>query len=117
MAPTATPGGPYAGTAGSPIAFSASAVDPSPADSAAGLTYLWDFGDGTTSTQQAPTHTYAVAGNYAVTLTASDKDGGTSTASTTASVNPVTTFRTTSALELIRRLTQAGYHLARRNCW
>jgi PKD repeat protein len=32
--------------------------------------YLWDFGDGTTATLENPVHTYAVAGTYAVTLTA-----------------------------------------------
>jgi sugar lactone lactonase YvrE len=30
---------------------------------------LWDFGDGTTSTQQSPVHTYATTGTYTVTLT------------------------------------------------
>ncbi len=30
---------------------------------------LWDFGDGNTSTSVSPSHTYAVAGNYTVTLT------------------------------------------------
>ncbi len=33
-------------------------------------TYLWNFGDGVTSTQQNPTHTYANPGNYTVTLNA-----------------------------------------------
>lgn len=33
------------------------------------LTWLWDFGDGTTSTQQNPTHTYAALGSYNVRLT------------------------------------------------
>ena len=28
----------------------------------------WDFGDGTTSTQQSPVHVYATTGNYTVTL-------------------------------------------------
>ena len=32
-------------------------------------TYLWDFGDGTTSTSQNPSHTYAVSGSYSVDLT------------------------------------------------
>ncbi|MEL6675522.1 MAG: T9SS-dependent M36 family metallopeptidase [Bacteroidota bacterium] len=31
--------------------------------------WLWDFGDGTTSTLQNPTHTYAVQGSYPVSLT------------------------------------------------
>ena len=34
------------------------------------VTYLWDFGDGQTSTQQNPTHQFATAGNHNVTLTA-----------------------------------------------
>ena len=32
--------------------------------------WLWDFGDGNTSTQQNPTHQYTNLGNYTVTLTA-----------------------------------------------
>ncbi|MDX1909889.1 MAG: PKD domain-containing protein, partial [Saprospiraceae bacterium] len=32
--------------------------------------YLWDFGDGFTSTEPNPVHTYAAPGNYVVTLTA-----------------------------------------------
>jgi len=31
--------------------------------------YLWNFGDNQTSTQQNPTHTYATPGSYTVTLT------------------------------------------------
>ena len=34
--------------------------------------YQWDFGDGNTSTQFSPTHTYAAAGNYQVTLLQTD---------------------------------------------
>ena len=33
--------------------------------------YLWTFGDGTSSTQQHPSHVYAEAGNYTITLKAS----------------------------------------------
>ena len=30
--------------------------------------YLWEFGDGSTGTGAAPTHTYATAGTYKVTV-------------------------------------------------
>lgn len=39
----------------------------------------WDFGDGTTSTEQNPTHTYDEAGVYKVTLTVVLEDGSTVT--------------------------------------
>jgi serine protease len=35
----------------------------------------WDFGDGATSTERNPTHVYAAAGTYPVTLTVTDNDG------------------------------------------
>ncbi len=35
----------------------------------------WDFGDGGSSTQQNPSHTYTVAGSYSVTLTVTDLSG------------------------------------------
>jgi len=37
--------------------------------------WLWNFGDGSISTEQHPVHTYTAAGNYAVTLTASNMQG------------------------------------------
>lgn len=37
--------------------------------------YLWDFGDGETSTEANPTHVYAEANTYNVKLTASNADG------------------------------------------
>jgi hypothetical protein len=39
-------------------------------DSIDGGHYIWDFGDGTTSAQINPTHTYTQGGNYTVSLTA-----------------------------------------------
>lgn len=48
--------------------------------------WLWDFGDGNTSTQQSPTHTYA-PGTYQVTLTATNAGGCTNTIT-----NPVTVY-------------------------
>jgi PKD repeat protein len=61
------------------VQFLASATDPSPTDTAAGFTYLWTFGDGSSATGQAVNHTYAAAGTYSVTLRATDKDGGSNT--------------------------------------
>ncbi|MEA2306607.1 MAG: hypothetical protein QOH43_3887 [Solirubrobacteraceae bacterium] len=37
--------------------------------------WQWSFGDGTTSTQQAPLHTYAKAGTYKVSLTVTNTGG------------------------------------------
>ncbi len=45
------------------------------------LTYAWDFGDGTTSTDANPSHTYTTAGTYNPTLTVTDPEGLTGTAS------------------------------------
>jgi uncharacterized repeat protein (TIGR01451 family) len=39
------------------------------------IEYLWDFGDGETSTATNPDHTYAAAGTYQVTLSASNAYG------------------------------------------
>lgn len=41
--------------------------------------WLWDFGDGTTSIQQHPNHTYNTPGTYTVTLTANSVLGCSST--------------------------------------
>jgi hypothetical protein len=38
----------------------------------ANLSYLWDFGDGNTSTNPYPTHTYSTPGSYNVCLTIND---------------------------------------------
>jgi type 1 glutamine amidotransferase len=60
---------------GVPIAFTAAASDPD-GDS---LTYLWDFGDGTTSTEQNPTKHYLAAATRTVTVSVSDGRGGSAT--------------------------------------
>ena len=38
-------------------------------------TYLWNFGDGSTSTDSNPNHTYTTQGTYYATLTATDNNG------------------------------------------
>jgi|GEM_PF-275169 len=37
--------------------------------------FLWDFGDGNTSTEVNPVHTYVTAGNYTVTLNVKNENG------------------------------------------
>jgi glucose/arabinose dehydrogenase len=60
---------PTTGQAPLPVAFSsAGSADPEGAT----ITYRWDFGDGTTSTQANPAHTYPTSGRYTVRLTTSD---------------------------------------------
>lgn len=46
------------------------------------LGQLWDFGDGATSFQENPQHTYAAAGTYTVCLTGTDNCGTDSTCQT-----------------------------------
>ena len=63
--PEADIGGPYEGVANDNIKFDASKskdLDGEIKD------YLWDFGDGNTSTDVNPSHIYAAAGDYDVTL-------------------------------------------------
>jgi PKD repeat protein len=62
-------------------------------------TYNWDFGDGTTSTEVSPTHTFTSLGVYSVTLSATSKNGKKSdiamvavTVTTLANVLPVASF-------------------------
>ena len=81
--PTANVNGPYSGTVGNAVSFS-SAGSSDPDGSIVG--YSWDFGDGATSSAANPTHTYSAAGTYTVTLTVTDDQGATGSASTTANI-------------------------------
>ncbi|MFF1449911.1 carbohydrate-binding protein [Streptomyces sp. NPDC058274] len=45
------------------------------------LDYAWDFGDGGSSTEANPTHTYTTKGTFTPTLTVTDPEGLTATAS------------------------------------
>jgi len=83
QAPTANAGGPYAGRRDVPVAFDGShSLDPD----GSVVSYTWDFGDGTQGAGIKPTHSYASAGNYSVTLRVTD-NGGITSAATTAGVS------------------------------
>jgi PKD repeat protein len=69
QAPTADFGGsPTSGTAPLTVAFSDQSTG-------APTSWSWTFGDGGTSTQQHPSHTYTTPGSYTVTLTATNAGG------------------------------------------
>ncbi len=51
------------------------------------LTYLWDFGDGNTSTIQNPSHSYTTNGNYTVSLVTTNSGGCSDTLIKTGLIN------------------------------
>jgi PKD repeat protein len=55
-----------------PVPFTPELVNTSPGDA---TSYLWSFGDGTTSSERNPLHTYLVPGRYSVSLTTSGPAG------------------------------------------
>jgi PKD repeat protein len=88
VAPVANANGNYSGVAGSAVSFFSTGSR----DSDGTLTaYLWDFGDGGTSTQANPSHTYASAGTYTVSLTVTDNDGASSSDTATATITNTAT--------------------------
>ncbi|OLF13520.1 ThuA domain-containing protein [Actinophytocola xanthii] len=56
---------------------------------AGGVSWAWDFGDGTTSTEANPVHTYKRVGPYTATLTVTYADGETATTRTNVNVGCV----------------------------
>jgi VCBS repeat-containing protein len=84
-APTADAGADQTAAEGSTVSFTSVTSD-AEGDT---LDYLWDFGDGATATDAAPTHAYADNGVYTVTLTVSDGQGGVRSDSLIVMVNNV----------------------------
>ena len=92
---TNTPASPNEGDA---IAFAVSA-SAGPNDT---LSSFWDFGDGNTSSQTAPTHIYPGDGSFLVAVTVTDDDGSSATSTATvtvANVAPVLTASGPTALD------------------
>jgi len=69
------------------IRFTSTVTDPDGAIDEP-FTYLWNFGDGKTSTTQNPTHQYPNGGTFQVTLTVTDARGVAGSKTKTFSVEP-----------------------------
>ena len=59
--------------------------------------YLWDFGDGTTSTDENPVHLYGAPGDYQVSLTVTSAGGCTETMTYVVTIDDVIAFWVPSA--------------------
>jgi len=64
-------------------------TDASSVSSGTIATWSWNFGDGSSSSQQNPSHTYSTAGTYSVTLTITTVSGCTNTVTNSVIVNPL----------------------------
>ncbi len=83
--PVPNAGGPYNGTAGIAVSFDGSlSTDPDGNP----LAFTWDFGDGNTGSGTTPSHTYAEAGQFSVTLRVDNGHGEAANAATTVSISP-----------------------------
>lgn len=67
---------------------------------AAGSTFLWNFGDGQTSTLQNPTHSYSISGTYTVTLAVSSCAGNDSEIKTNYITISLPTAPTTTSAQI-----------------
>lgn len=82
--PVAVPDGPYDGVIGEPIIFDGS--NSYDTDSNDILTFSWGFNDGTTKNGEQVTHSFNSIGEYSVTLTVTDSEGGENSKTTTITI-------------------------------
>ncbi|TPH15591.1 PKD domain-containing protein [Litorilituus lipolyticus] len=81
--PTAEANGGYSALINESITFSsAGSVD----SDGTIVSYLWDFGDGNTSTQANPNHAYTASGTYSAVLTVTDNDNNQATDSSVVTI-------------------------------
>jgi len=94
--PTANTGGPYSASTGESITFDG--TDSNSPDGSI-ISYIWDFGDGSSGSGYRTTHTYSTAGTYTVTLIIRNNLGGSASDTTTATITPDTTAPTIDVYE------------------
>ena len=81
--PVAQANGPYSAMVDQAVAFSSNgSMDPDGTITE----FNWEFGDGQSSLQANPSHSYTSAGSYTVTLTVTDNEGATARVATTADI-------------------------------
>jgi parallel beta-helix repeat protein len=93
--PTAVHGGPYSGAVDFKTWFDGSGSFDRYTH---GLTYHWDFGDGSTGTGAQPAHRYATAGSHVVTLTVSANGETSDPVATTATIKETVVLDISSSL-------------------
>ena len=86
------------------FAFSTQVVD----FAAGALTYRWEFGDGASSTEPAPSHVYAAAGSYTVAVTVSDARQSARSETVVTVYSLTGRWVSTATGNLTLQLTQAG---------
>ena len=86
LAPIADVGGSYQGIVNGVIMFDGSGSY----DEEGAIVGYWNFGDNSSGTGLSPTHVYTAPGTYIVTLTVTDEDGDSTTASTSVAITQST---------------------------
>jgi len=86
QAPIADVGGPYQGNINGAIMFDGAKSY----DEEGAIVGYWNFGDNSSGTGLSPTHVYTTPGTYIVTLTVTDEDGDSTTASTSVAITQST---------------------------
>lgn len=89
--------------------FSTGSFDPDTGDS---ISYFWNFGNGSTSTEANPQYSYSEGGTYSVSLKVTDRDGLSSTSSlsvtVTKPVNPVPATPTNLSIQVQKFISGLG---------